>query len=243
MADPISITGLLLQLSQSLSSLISYTKAVQAAKSETQKLSQELFALKGILDHLAAQVELKPPPYESEASAPFNPEILIRALQTTNEFLSSLLRDLEEPATKFGKLKQKLEWPFTQDQFNTHLNRLERVKSWLILVLMTDMVALGRDTQNEISSLANSLQKDLSLLNQERVQTASRDLLRWLAPVNPANTHLRASRNRELETGTWFIEGWLKDWLWSKNNHEKILFLRGKCIVTPFRPDVLRADS
>lgn len=236
MADPLSITGLILQVSQTLSSLINYAQTVHSARSDIQKLSEELFALKGILDHLAAQIKSKPPPYDSDAqSLPFNTEILTRALQPTNEFLQSLLKDLEEPATKFGKLKQKLEWPFTQEQFNAHLLRLERVKSWLILVLMTDNVALSKDMHTEIDSLAHSVKKDLSILHQERLQKADRELLHWLAPVNPANTHLRASPDREIGTGTWFIDGWLKDWLHRNNEHEKILFLRGKCTVTPFR--------
>lgn len=42
-----------------LSSLIDYAKTVQSAKSDMRKLSEELFALKGILEHLSATMPEK----------------------------------------------------------------------------------------------------------------------------------------------------------------------------------------
>lgn len=221
-----------MDVSNIISSLINYAKAVQEAKSEMRKLSEELFALKGILEHLSLS-EMPgdfPKRQQTDPAGPFNREVMARVLQTTSEFLQSLLKDLETPATKFKRLKQKLEWPFTQDQVNVHLAQLERVKSWLILVLTSDHLSVEREMQQDMRSLANSLRDDLRIRNQERMEMLNRELFQWLAPVSSANMHLRASKGQRVRTGKWFIEGHLKKWMTRKSDNERILFLVGKCM-------------
>ncbi|KAJ5918080.1 hypothetical protein N7454_010455 [Penicillium verhagenii] len=230
MADPISIIGLIADVSDIISSLIKYAKAVQSARSEMLKLSEEMFALRGILDHLAAQSSsekhLEVYHIESEGSVPFNQDIMNRVLQTTKDFLTSLLKELQPAKTKLKSLKQKLEWPFTQETINGHLTRLERVKSWLILVITADHAAVERDMQQEIGALARSLTEDLRIREQERKQIADRELLEWIAPVSPANSHLRATEGHNIATGKWFIGGHLKHWL--RYGDKKLFFLVGK---------------
>ncbi|KGO76430.1 hypothetical protein PITC_073120 [Penicillium italicum] len=223
--DPISITGLVIEVSHVLSSLIRYAKAVQTAKSEVRKLSEELFALKGILDHLAAQINDTPKWEESETS-PFDRDVMTRVLHTTNEFLQSLLKDLETAETKFKRLKQTLKWPFTQTQVSEHLIRLERVKSWLILVLIADHKSVDREMQHEIRDLTNTLKEDLRIRAQERNQFANRELLQWIAPVSPESSHLRASKRHRNGTGRWFVDGHLKKFLDQDEN--RAFFLWGK---------------
>lgn len=232
MADPISITGLIVDVSHIIARLIKYAKAVQGARSEMRKLSEELFALRGILDHLQTQSSSDTPKaqhIESEGSAPFNEDIMERVLQTTKEFLDSILKDLEPAESKLQSLKQKLEWPFTEAKVNAHLTRLERVKSWLILVLTADHAAVERDLQREIGGLARSLTEDLRIREQERNQMANKELFQWMAPVSPANSHLRASEGHDISSGQWFIGGHLKHWL--QHGDRNIFFLVGKCML------------
>ncbi|KAJ6157789.1 hypothetical protein N7470_005381 [Penicillium chermesinum] len=232
MADPISITGLIIDVSHILASIIQYAKTVKSAKAEIRKLSEELFALKGILEHLAAQSsgetsKFEHVEYESETSSGFDRSTLDRVLQQTNEFLQSILKDLEPPESKFQKIKQKLEWPMSKEDVSTHLVTLERVKSWLILVLMADSAAVERDIQQDIRSLARSMSEDLRIRDEERTQQTNRELYRWIAPVSPGDTHLRVSRGRPVISGKWFITGKLKHWL-RYENQEKIFYLVGK---------------
>ncbi|KAJ5459469.1 hypothetical protein N7530_011413 [Penicillium desertorum] len=220
--DPVSITSLVIEVSHVLSSLIRYAKTVQTAKSEVRKLSEELFALKGILEHLSAQAHDVPKCEELETS-PFDRDVLARVLHTTNEFLQSLLLDLQTAETKFKRLKQTLKWPFTQTHVSEHLVRLERVKSWLILVLMADHNSVDREMQHEIRDLTNTLKEDLQIRVQERNQFANRELLRWIAPVNPESSHLRASKRHRNGTGRWFIDGHLKTFLDQDENRAFLL--------------------
>lgn len=225
--DPISITGLVIEVSHVLSSLIRYAKTVQTAKSEVRKLSEELFALKGILEHLTAQIN-DIPKWEESDTSPFDRDVMSRVLHTTNEFLQSLLMDLETAETKFKRLKQTLKWPFTQTQVSEHLIRLERVKSWLILVLMADHNSVDREMQHEIRDLTNTLKADLQIRAQERNQFLNRELLQWIAPVSPENSHLRASKRHRNGTGRWFVDGHLKTFL--NQDENRAFFLLGKCM-------------
>lgn len=233
--DPISVTGLIIEVGNVLSCMIKYAKAVQGAKADMRKLSEELFALKGILEHLSTGIGDNTPTSEreaeSESSGPFDRDVMARVLFTANEFLQTLLQELEEPATKFKKLKQKLEWPFTQDQVNAHLVRLERVKSWLILVIMADTAAAEKDLHQEITSLSRNLKEDLRIREQERVQRDNEALFKWIAPVSPADSHLRASNGRRIGTGRWFTKSHFKAWLRDPLDGKRILFLVGKCMT------------
>lgn len=234
MADPVSITSLVLEIGHVVSSLIRYAKDLRGARSEPRKLTEELFALKGILEHLhpSAQQfeEKKPPPPPYRPNTALDPSTLDNVLRSTSEFLHTLLTELEEPETRFKGLKQRLEWPFTQKEFNAHLTRLERVKSWLILGMVADNAALDRDLYREMENLASCMKEDLYLRGQERMKSANRDLVGWLAPVEPGNAHLKASKRTEIGTGRWFIDGYFKDWLRGDEDAVKIVFLMGKCM-------------
>lgn len=236
--DPVSITGLVIEVSNVLSSLIRYAKTAQNAKSDVRKLSEELFALKGILEHLAAQTDTVTGWEESESS-PFDSDVMTRVLHTTNEFLQSLLTDLKLSESKFERLKQSLKWPFTQKEVSEHLARLERVKSWLILVLLADHNAVDRDIQEEIRDLTSAVKEDLQVRAHERNQVANRIIIQWIAPVSPESSHLRASKRLRIGTGRWFIDGHLKRFL--DQDEDRFLFLFGKCMCST-KPTKLPTD-
>jgi hypothetical protein len=227
--DPISITGLVIEVSRVLASLIKYAKEVQGASSEVRKLSEELFALKGVLEHLAAQTDDTTSCDEKslETAGLFDRDAMARVLYTTNELLQSLLADLETPETKFKHLKRNLKWPFTQKQVDEHLIRLERVKSWLILVLIADQNSADRGMQQEISDLATALKEDLQIRDQERNNVANKELFQWMAPVSPESSHLRASKRYRMRTGRWFVSGYLLGFI--NQEEDRVLFLLGKC--------------
>ncbi|KAJ5142809.1 uncharacterized protein N7515_001596 [Penicillium bovifimosum] len=223
--DPISITGLVIEVSHVLSSLIRYAKTAQNAKPEVRKLSEELFTLKGILEHLAAQSEHTPKWQESD-KVNFDRDVMGRVLHTTNELIQSLLAGMETAETKFKRLKQTLKWPFTQKEILEHLTRLERVKSWLILVLMADQNSADRDIQHELRDLTSAVKEDLQIRVQERNQVANKLLFQWMAPVSPESSHLRASKSLKIGTGGWFVDGHLRKFL--DQDEKRALFLVGK---------------
>ncbi|KAJ5469660.1 hypothetical protein N7539_009278 [Penicillium diatomitis] len=228
--DPISIFGLVVEVGQVLASVINYAQAVKDAKSDIRRLSEELFTLKGILEHLSTGLGDHSPDPEKQTeldSSPriFDKNVMSRVLYATDTFLQTLLKELEEPVSRFKKLKQKLEWPFSQDQFNAHLTRLERVKSWLILVITADAAVVERDLHREVTDLARDLREDLRLRDLERVEKDNETLFKWLAPISPADSHIRASSGRRQQTGRWFTKSYLKNWLEDSSEKTRLLCL------------------
>jgi hypothetical protein len=235
MADPLSITGLVLAVGQVLLSLYDYGSNVKDARKDINSLSEELFALKGVLEHLKAQHKPDATNLDQSESlwpARYDPQKFTSMLQSTSEFLQSLLKSLEEPKGRFKKSMQSLKWPLDKGDVDKHLARLGRVKTWFILVLMTDSSALTQDVYTEVNELTRSIQVDLKIREQQRTDKANEDLLRWLAPVGPEEDHLRACKARQPGTGLWFIKGPLFDWLRNSSSQSTMLCLRGKCMFS-----------
>jgi len=235
MADPLSITGLVLAVGQVLLSLYDYGSNVKDARKDINILSEELFALKGVLEHLKAQhkpVVANLDQSESPWPARYDPQKFAGMLQSTGEILRSLLKSLEEPKGRFKRSMQSLKWPLDRSDVDKHLARLARVKTWFILVLMTDSSALTQDVYTEVSELTRSIQVDLKIREQQRADKVNEDLLRWLAPVGPEEDHLRACKARQPGTGMWFIKGPLSNWLRDSSSQSTMLCLRGKCMCS-----------
>lgn len=143
MAD---ISGLVLTVLgvsfQVASAIYSYSSDVKDAKGDIQQLSNEIFALIGVLERLKVNQNQissgKSTDYSKAFSQESSQDSLRHVLQQSVEFLHDLHKRLEPPKTRFQAKIQRLKWPFEQKETAQHLQRLERVKTYLILSLMTD---------------------------------------------------------------------------------------------------------
>lgn len=141
MADVSSLILTVLGLSFNVATtLYSYAKDVKGARGDIQQLSNELFALIGVLQHLKMQqestlVELSAKHLLAEES---NRPIVQEVLHECIEFLQELQQKLMVPKSRFQAKLQKMKWPFQRDEIRQHLQRLERVKTYFMLALMSD---------------------------------------------------------------------------------------------------------
>lgn len=216
MADPISIIGLVVTIGQVVSTLYDYGSSVKDARRDINKLSVELFALQGTLQHVDTF-------FGGRMLEPASVEVL----KSTKEFIECLLRDLEIPRSKLKKALQSLRWPLEEKDMTTHLARLERVKSWLILVFMTGTAADTSEIHSEIHDLSRQLHGDIEARRQIATRRNTVELLRWLAPIDPEAEQSRVLQIREPGSRRWFVEGPLTSWLSGSRN--RILCLQGKC--------------
>jgi hypothetical protein len=170
------------------STLYSYGIQVKGARRDIQNLSNELFGLIGALEHLKTQQEdqvnyeanpLRPPPYSEigegdQKSDDNDQQCSVKkshqantalVLKQTVEFLQELQESLKRPKTRLGAVVQRLKWPLRESEVQDHLNRLERVKTYFVLSLVTDDLEESRKTAGEISTL-RSLLEHVSLRQQ-----------------------------------------------------------------------------
>ncbi|KAL9609937.1 MAG: hypothetical protein Q9167_005333 [Letrouitia subvulpina] len=170
--------------------LYSYGKQVKGARRDIQNLSNELFGLIGALEHLKIQQEhnaaqdaesSQPPPYqemeiddntsktnygkESISDSNTQPPNMASVLKQTIEFLRELQQSLLEPKGRLNAAIHLMKWPLRESEVQRHLDRLERVKTYLVLSLVTDEVDQSRKMANEIHAL-RTLVQDTSFKQQ-----------------------------------------------------------------------------
>ena len=173
---------------QVASTLYSYGIQVKGARKDIQNLSNEIYGLIGALEHLKVQQQdqanfeanpLQPPSYweanendqkgdeadHRDSIKTAHRENTALVLTQTVEFLQELHENLKLPKSRLGAVVQRLKWPLRENEVENHLKRLERVKTYFVLSLVTDDLEESRKTANEISSL-RTLMESVSLRQQ-----------------------------------------------------------------------------
>src|SRR5215469_11061284 len=111
MADPISITGLLIGVGQVISAVVKYAGQVKTAEDDVGTLLKELLELKGVLIQIQSQPGSTDSTLEETLGSPASENIL----RTCRECVQELLEKLQtKPGSIKGKI-QKLVWPFSKD--------------------------------------------------------------------------------------------------------------------------------
>ena len=120
------------------STLYSYSKDVKGASRDIQQLSNELFALIGVLQHIKMQRENEPANQQTRNTMLNDTDSLTRVLNETIEFLQELQDSLAPKRSRHEKVAQRMKWPLQGKEVKGHLMRLERVKSYFVLSQVTE---------------------------------------------------------------------------------------------------------
>ncbi|KAK6430023.1 hypothetical protein LTR95_013828 [Oleoguttula sp. CCFEE 5521] len=218
MADPVSITGLVLQVGVLLKQLVEYGRAVKGAQGEIGRLRTELYALKGVLrDIESAQEDAGKRPLKRELS---------ETLTTASALFGELAHKLD--GTRHRKVKS-LVWPFEKPECNEILGRLERVKTWLMLYSMGEQQAGIVLIQDSLRSLTVTVQDDIADRKARLRDDEEQALLNLLKSPSSDAVHVKACSAWQGTTpGFWFINGYLKPWIWDDRPTARLLLLNGK---------------
>jgi hypothetical protein len=235
MADPISIAGLVISIGQIISSLYDYSCSVRDCKDDVQRLSMELFALKGVLDHIESLDRPGSPNTSGVRGANDSSGQYDEMLRMTHETIKGLQERLTQPKNSFEKAKRSLTWPFVRADIDKLVARLERAKTWFILVIMGDTASVTTDIFLEVQQLSSIIRDDIISRKYDQMFRDHEDIMQWLAPIGPEEEHIRASRLRVPGTGQWFVDGPLYQWLGESEGHpllkdkiHPILWVTGK---------------
>ncbi|KAL9101489.1 MAG: hypothetical protein Q9163_003260 [Psora crenata] len=213
------------------STLYSYGKEVKGARRDIQSLSNELFGLIGVLEHLKLREEqcITEADAKSLESA-HSPETLRSSnltaqreadwasersdeanvhsvLNQTLEFLHELLESLVEPKRRFKAKLHLLTWPLRASEMQKHLERLERVKTYFVLFLVTDEVDQSRKAAKELMALRTVIQNTAQAQEITESRNKRVEIVDWLSPVDPSLIRKSIAKSRTPGTGAWFIYG------------------------------------
>ena len=227
------------------STLYSYGKQVKGARRDIQNLTNELFGLIGALEHVKLQQEQeavqegpqrRPLVYDQIADVyskskegkdeitakSFHQNTVASVLRQTVEFLRELQQSLALPKGRLNAAMHLMKWPLKESEISGHLTRLERVKTYFILSLVTDEVSQSQRTANEIAALRTliedaslkqqavesrgSLQQSTHLFTLMILGNEHQALIEWLCPVNPSSIRSSIDKTRMPGTGIWFTK-------------------------------------
>lgn len=222
MADPLSIAGLAVSVLQVSTAVYEYVSSVKNAKDDIRRLSQEMFALKGILDHMIAF-------QESSARDLTEASQMESIIIMTSETLVTIKKRIARRNTGFGKSVQILTWPFQKGDIDKYVATLERAKTWFMMTLMQDSTDQTSAVYAEVQRLADMVHEDIISRQLDRMTMEAEDTLRCLSPVNPADDHLRVRRDLIPGTGRWFMDKVFESWVENPSSDRPILWVKGKC--------------
>jgi hypothetical protein len=118
MADPISITGIVVSIGGLIKLLYDYGKAVNEAQQDIISLCGELSALKSVLTDLESGCDEQVAPIVSER------------LGSTQALVNDLSSRLAPRTRPRERVFQSLKWPFNETQVQRTLGEAERLKTW-----------------------------------------------------------------------------------------------------------------
>ncbi|RAK99927.1 uncharacterized protein BO80DRAFT_465655 [Aspergillus ibericus CBS 121593] len=222
MADPLSIIAFVVQAIDVATEVYRYGKEVKDAHNEIRELFGELFALKAILEQIEKNQQgalgYDPHAPQSMSSKPFQD-----AMREASTVLKEILDDLESRQAKGTSVWRHLGWPERKAQLKENIARLERLKTYFILVMMNDKSLVDRKITSSIDLLTD-MGKEIKLNNQRELQQKVND---WICPVDVESTHRRALSLHQSGTGLWFINGPFRQWF-SGEDGSRLLYLQGR---------------
>ncbi|KAF2188023.1 hypothetical protein K469DRAFT_685351 [Zopfia rhizophila CBS 207.26] len=172
MGEPLSVIGVVLAIPAVIKLLLGYCSDTKGAKKDIQGHITELFTLKGILEHIknqqdtfhAGPIPSMPPKYASKE--------FLQVLAATNQILQSLQMSLEPKQSCFGQSVQRMTWTFKKGEVEEQFRRLERAKTWFIVMMTADNLSSCQGILSDISRLTSEIQNDRE--NREKEAIAKR---------------------------------------------------------------------
>ncbi|PNP84311.1 hypothetical protein FNYG_02336 [Fusarium nygamai] len=134
MVDPISIIGLVAQVSHLIQRSYHYGKAVHDAQNDMRKLYTELLALKGVLEQLEELDIASAEPHIADLK---HSKEFRKTLSSTSELVDRLMENLNKKQTSSRRVNAFL-WPWVKDDVKADIQDLERVKTWFIVMMMAE---------------------------------------------------------------------------------------------------------
>ncbi|KAF2095195.1 ankyrin repeat protein [Rhizodiscina lignyota] len=224
--DPISITGLVITIADVVSNLYDYSSAVKDSKDDIRKLTQEVFALKGALEHISTTTReyLSDKDHGDSDRDQQNDGMLKLARET----LTNIQKRLVQPKSKIEKAKQALRWPFTKIEVENYIAAVERCKTWFIMVSMNETAERTSEIYNGVQQLAALIHEDIIARKTNVMKEETYEVIKWLAPVRSDEAHAEILQHRVPGTGRWFFDETFGEWFIEPTAEKPILWVTGK---------------
>lgn len=221
MAVALTVIEVVLAIGGVVKGLYDYTSSVKDAKDDIRKLAQELFALKGALEHFDLHEK-------NDLDDAMQSQVRDMLLMT-KETLDSIHKRLEQPKSGIRKVTKSLAWPFRSAEIEKHLGSIERAKTWFIMVILKDSSDITLAVFDEMKKL-NGVVHELVLGQRTTTMLKeTEELLAWLSPFNSEELLVQAVHNKSPGTGQWIFDAQFAQWLDPNECKRPFTWITGKC--------------
>ncbi|KAL9085606.1 MAG: hypothetical protein Q9165_007506 [Trypethelium subeluteriae] len=183
--------------------VIEYLKHIKDAPRECQQCQAEASSLHNLLNNLLFHL--------NQGTADEAWYTSIRALTVENGPLDQYKLALEQLLSgveihgRVQKVKKRLMWKFTKEEVSGILERMERLKSFVIIALETDHFKLSQAIKNDTAAIP-LLQTKANAIRDAQNAQQNQALLQWLSPTDfPAQQQDIISRRQD-GTAQWFLD-------------------------------------
>ncbi|KAJ7577658.1 ankyrin repeat-containing domain protein [Mycena floridula] len=192
--EAVGFASSVIALTEAASTIFKYVKDVKDGPRDRAELQRSLAGLPGLLTSLSAQ-------FDSSASNDAWSTEIIKLAATDGPFdqLLKLLQKVEKKlhlaASRTGKVIQMLKWPLDKAEATDLLQQVERVKTFVMLAIQNDHIALSRVIHQDIQGIqAHNMNADLRAFSE------------WLSPIDFQATQQNHLAKRAPGTGHWLLE-------------------------------------
>jgi hypothetical protein len=202
MAEVIGMTASIATLLELSGKILAYLRDVKGSEKDCNRLKLGVRSTQGILETLNETVEdAKAESQEKWSATIRNLNKDEGPLKQIDEALRTLDHILQKASSPTGlrRIGNKFRWPFKKEEVEKWLEAIERQKSFLLLALENDHLALSRSI---LDSVKGGFQKWDEIQEDNKRQT----LLNWLTPVDYAPQQADFIRRRQLGTGQWLLD-------------------------------------
>ncbi|KAK2802447.1 hypothetical protein FQN51_004510 [Onygenales sp. PD_10] len=192
-----------------------YGFAVAHAPKELRELVDEITSLSGIFVTIQGLVN-------ADRFAASQKEALATSIaqcQGTLREVMDILKSVQPEPNKLG-LKKRLLWPLKQTETGDILEKLNRHRSSLNLLLALEATLEAQQTQVVLYEIQLRLEEDRQERKHREATARRTQIYQWLCDVNYEAIHDRASSEHSPGTGSWILNREeLQSWLEGKHNH------------------------
>lgn len=205
-----------------IKALYDFSDSAKGASKETRELIQELYALKGALEHIDVLGQ------DLDAATQSQVKDMLLVIKETLDLIGEQLH-----RSRKAIIKQSIVWPFKSSEVQKHLGALERAKTWLIMVLMKDMSHNALAVRDEVKQLTAAVHEDMIRKQTDSLMKETVELLTWLAPFNSDEMLAKATQTKMPGTGQWILGADLATWLSLEESKHHFFWIVGKCKLCP----------
>ncbi|KAI1410717.1 hypothetical protein F5Y13DRAFT_167205 [Hypoxylon sp. FL1857] len=207
--DPISILGLSVSAYDIIKRIYSICGTFKNAPEHLKEFCNELVALQDVLGRISSTLQFEA---GSSTKGDYASDHFKDTLSSTKDLLDDLLERLQKQRHGW---RERVMWVFRQGDIEEYKERIAWRREYFGLV-----VSLA--SRDAIQKIHNEI---VNLSSQTRLERL--DALRgWLGTFDYSQTHSQHLESHAEGTGSWFVDGPLKDWL--SRPSTRLLWLRGK---------------